>query len=181
MILVNAIADAETMLDAGALTRSELQEVFQSLTLLLAPFAPYLAAELWEALDGQGAVLRQSWPVANPALAREDRMEIPVQINGKLVTVVTLAAESDDESIKSAAMSDAKVSGRLAGRVPTVGRAPSPHLTTLLAWADAVLGRTASGWLQSDEKNWDHAVEVFSNVLEKEDGVEVSEMVVQPV
>ncbi len=59
------------------------------MVLLLAPFAPYLAAELWEELGEEGAVLRAPWPVSNPELAKEDEIgNSGVQINGKLVTVV---------------------------------------------------------------------------------------------
>ena len=63
-----------------------MHELLQTLVLLLAPFAPYLAAELWEELGGEGAVLRQPWPKSDPGLAKEDEIEIPVQINGKLVS-----------------------------------------------------------------------------------------------
>jgi leucyl-tRNA synthetase len=84
--------------------------------LMLAPFAPFLAAELWEEVGGQGAVLRVAWPVADEELARESEMEIPVQVNGKLVSVVTVPAGSDEASIKTAALDDAKVQSRIAGK-----------------------------------------------------------------
>jgi leucyl-tRNA synthetase len=84
--------------------------------LLLAPFAPYLAAELWEELGGEGAVLRQPWPKSDPSLAREDEIEIPVQINGKLVSVVRLPAGSDAKAIEAAALADEKVKARIAGK-----------------------------------------------------------------
>ena len=118
MILVNEIAAAEDSLDAGALAEAELAHLFRSLVLLLAPFAPFLADELWEEMGGAGPVLRQGWPVADPGLAREEVLEIPVQINGKLVTVVSLAIGSDDEALKAAALADTKVATRLAGRLP---------------------------------------------------------------
>jgi leucyl-tRNA synthetase len=71
-----------------------VRELLRSLVLLLAPFAPYLAAELWEELGEKGSVLRAPWPVSDPALAKEDELEIPVQINGKLVNVVRVAADA---------------------------------------------------------------------------------------
>jgi leucyl-tRNA synthetase len=61
-------------------------------------------------------IFQQGWPVADAELARESEMEIPVQVNGKLVTVVTLAAESDEEQLKAAALGDEKVVTRLAGK-----------------------------------------------------------------
>ncbi len=64
-----------------------------------------------------GIVFRSAWPVADAELAREEEVEIPVQVNGKLVTVVKVAAESDGDAVKAAAMADEKVAGRLAGKV----------------------------------------------------------------
>ncbi len=84
--------------------------------LLLAPFAPYLAAELWEELGGEGAVLRQAWPKSDPGLAREDEVEIPVQINGKLVSVIRVPAGSDAKAIEAAALAEEKVKTRIAGK-----------------------------------------------------------------
>ena len=68
--------------------------------LLLAPFAPFLCAELWSELGGEGEVLRQSWPVSDAGLAKEDEIEIPVQINGKLRAVIRLAADSSKGEIE---------------------------------------------------------------------------------
>jgi leucyl-tRNA synthetase len=54
--------------------------------------------------------------VANDELAREDEIEIPVQVNGKLVNVVKVAAGSDEETVKAAALADEKVKARNAGK-----------------------------------------------------------------
>ena len=95
MELVNEIQAADAQLAAGEVPAPVMHELLQTLVLLLAPFAPYLAAELWEELGGEGAVLRQPWPKSDPGLAKEDEIEIPVQINGKLVSVVRVPAGSD--------------------------------------------------------------------------------------
>ncbi len=116
MILVNEILAAEAKIDAGEVSTVTLGELFRSITLMLAPFAPFMTAELWEQLGGTGHVFRQAFPVADPALAREDEIEIPVQINGKLVTVIKVAADADEDAIKAAAVSDEKVAGRLEGK-----------------------------------------------------------------
>jgi leucyl-tRNA synthetase len=84
--------------------------------LLLAPFAPFLAAELWEELGYTNPIFRQEWPVADAELAREDEVEIPVQSNGKLVTVVKVPAASDEATIKAAAIADPKVVARMQGK-----------------------------------------------------------------
>jgi leucyl-tRNA synthetase len=116
MILVNEIAAAEPLMDAGRISGSVIAELFRNLTLLLAPFAPFLAAELWEQIGGQGAVFRTAWPVADAELTREDEIEIPVQCNGKLVTVIKVSVGSDGETIKAAAQADAKVAARIAAK-----------------------------------------------------------------
>ena len=116
MILVNEIAAAEPLMDEGKISGSAITEVFRNLTLLLAPFAPFLAAELWEQLGGQGAVFRTAWPIADSELAREAEIEIPVQVNGKLANVVTVPAGSDEATIQAAAQADAKVAARMAAK-----------------------------------------------------------------
>jgi leucyl-tRNA synthetase len=116
MELVNAIAASETAMDSGEVAPAVVAEVFRNLVLMLAPFAPFLAAELWEEIGGEGTVFRTAWPVADAELARESEVEIPIQINGKLATVITVPAGSDEATIKAAALADAKVVARMQGK-----------------------------------------------------------------
>jgi leucyl-tRNA synthetase len=116
MELVNELQDADAQLTSGEVPAPVLRELLQTLILLLAPFAPFLAAELWEELGGEGAVLRAPWPKSDPGLAREDEIEIPVQINGKLIAVVRVAADADAKTIETAALADEKVRARTAGK-----------------------------------------------------------------
>jgi leucyl-tRNA synthetase len=116
MILVNEVAASEAKMDEGAINVATVAEVFRTLVLLLEPFAPFVAAELWEQMGGTGVLFRQKWPEADAELARENEIEIPVQVNGKLVSVIKIAAESDEESIKAAAIANEKVAARLAGK-----------------------------------------------------------------
>ena len=116
MELVNEIQGADAQLAAGEVPAPVMYELLQTLVLLIAPFAPFLAAELWEELGGQGAVLRQSWPKSDPGLAKEDEIEIPVQINGKLVSLVRVPAGSDAKTIEGAALAEEKVKTRTAGK-----------------------------------------------------------------
>jgi leucyl-tRNA synthetase len=116
MELVNAIAASEAAMDSGEVAPMTVAEVFRNLILMLAPFAPFLAAELWETIGGQGAIFRVAWPVADAELAREAEVEIPVQGNGKLVTVITVPAGSDEATIQAAALADAKVAARMSGK-----------------------------------------------------------------
>jgi leucyl-tRNA synthetase len=116
MELVNELQAADAQLAAGEVAAPVVYELLRSLILLLAPFAPYLAAELWEQLGEEGAVLRQTWPVSNAVLAKEEELEIPVQINGKLVTVIRVAADADSAAMEAAALGNEKVQSRIAGK-----------------------------------------------------------------
>jgi leucyl-tRNA synthetase len=116
MILVNEIMANEAAMDAGGISPATVAEVFRGLILMLAPFAPFFAAEMWEQIGGEGVVFRTAWPVVNEELAREDEVEIPVQVNGKLVNVVKAPAGSDEDTVKAAALADEKVKARIAGK-----------------------------------------------------------------
>jgi leucyl-tRNA synthetase len=116
MELVNDLQASDAQLAAGQVSPPVLLELLRSLTLMLAPFAPYLAAELWQELDETGSVLRAPWPTSDPGLAKEDELEIPVQINGKLITVVRVAADAGTKTIEEAALADEKVQSRTAGK-----------------------------------------------------------------
>ncbi len=116
MILVNEIAAAEPAIDAGEVSAAAIAEILRGLTLLLAPFAPFLAQELWAELGHDGAAFRAQWPEADAELARENEIEVPVQVNGKLVVVVKVAAGSDEATVKAAALADAKVQSRIEGK-----------------------------------------------------------------
>jgi leucyl-tRNA synthetase len=116
MELVNDLQAADAQLTAGEVPAAAMHELLSSLVLLLAPFAPFLSAELWEELGGEGMVLRATWPKGDPELAKEDELELPVQINGKLVTLVRVAAGADAKTIEAAALADEKVKSRIAGK-----------------------------------------------------------------
>jgi leucyl-tRNA synthetase len=116
MILVNEMIAVEPKMDSGEIAAVTIAEIVRTLVLLLAPFAPFMAAELWEQIGERGVLLRQPWPVADAELARESEIEVPVQVNGKLVNVVTLAAGADQNAMKDAALADEKVAARIAGK-----------------------------------------------------------------
>ena len=116
MELVNEILAADAQLAAGEVPPPVMLELLRSLVLLLAPFAPHLVAELWEELGEESSVLRAPWPESDPELAKEDELEVPVQINGKLVSVIRVPAEADSKTLEAAALADEKVQARIAGK-----------------------------------------------------------------
>jgi leucyl-tRNA synthetase len=115
MELVNQLVAAEAQLDKSG-DNETLAHILDALVLLLAPMAPYLAAELWQQFGHDGPVLRAPWPQANPLLATEQFLEVPVQVNGKLRAVVKLPMGVSDEELLAAALKDAKISAAVDGR-----------------------------------------------------------------
>jgi len=93
-----------------------LAGVQRDLVLLLAPFAPYLAHELWEMLGEKGSLLKAPWPKYDPALAKEEEIEIPVQINGKLRSVIIVPVDAPEEVLRERALADEKIKGFIAGK-----------------------------------------------------------------
>jgi leucyl-tRNA synthetase len=116
MELVNALYDAEQTNAQEAIPPSLLAEVQRDLVLLLAPFAPYLAHELWEMLGEKGSLLKAPWPKYDAALAKEEELEIPVQINGKLRGRVVVPADSSEDFVVAHALADEKVQSAVAGK-----------------------------------------------------------------
>jgi leucyl-tRNA synthetase len=116
MELTNTLTAADDAFASGAISPSVTRHVLKRLVLLLAPFAPYLCCELWEALGETGGLLRSPWPGFDEALAKENEIELPVQINGKLRTLVRLAAGADDAELRAAALGDERVQAALAGK-----------------------------------------------------------------
>ena len=115
MELVNEIYGAEEARAAGVIPDSLIADVQRSIALLLAPMAPYLAHELWEMTGETSNLLKAPWPKYDAALAAEDEIEIPVQVNGKLRGLVVVRAEASEDQIKQAALADEKVGAALAG------------------------------------------------------------------
>jgi len=116
MELVNELYSAEEAIAKGRVPKALLAEIQRNLVLLLAPFAPYMAHELWETLGEKGSLLKAPWPKYDPQLAREDEIEIPVQVNGKLRSVVVVPAGSSEDAIRIAAMADEKIKAAVAGK-----------------------------------------------------------------
>jgi leucyl-tRNA synthetase len=116
MELVNVLYGAEEAIARNEVPAALLNEVQRSLVLLLAPFAPYLAHELWEMLGEKGNLLKAQWPQYDAALAREEELEIPVQINGKLRSRIVVSADATGTTVIELALADEKVRAAIAGK-----------------------------------------------------------------
>ncbi|HQJ24940.1 MAG TPA: class I tRNA ligase family protein, partial [Bacillota bacterium] len=83
---------------------------------LMAPFAPHIAEELFEARGYKKGLAHEPWPVFDPEKAKEDEIEVPVQVNGKLKDVVKVAAGIDQDELLKAALASEKVASLIEGR-----------------------------------------------------------------
>jgi leucyl-tRNA synthetase len=116
MELVNALYSAEETIAQNVIPAPLLADAQRTLVLLLAPFAPYLAHELWEMLGEKGNLLKAAWPRYDAALAKEEELEIPVQINGKLRSRIVVPVDADEEFVVEHALADEKVRAAIAGK-----------------------------------------------------------------
>ena len=88
----------------------------EKLVLLLSPFAPHIAEELWQALGQSNSLAYEPWPKFDASLAKEDSIDVPVQINGKVRSKITVPADADTAQLEAAARADAKVMEHVAGK-----------------------------------------------------------------
>jgi leucyl-tRNA synthetase len=93
----------------GQVSPAALRETLDGLVKLLSPFAPYLAQELWEQLGHAEDLLHVPWPSFDPALAKEDELEIPVQINGRLRSKILAREDMPQEELEEAALTDPRI------------------------------------------------------------------------
>ena len=91
------------------------RSVMQSFILLLAPYAPHLAEELWELLGAEGTLAYEPWPEFDESLLVESTIEIPIQIKGKVKSRISVAADISKDDLQEAARNDEKMQELLAG------------------------------------------------------------------
>ena len=105
--------------EAGAVGTSQWEEAIEIYLKMLAPVAPHIAEELWtEQLGKPYSIHQQKWPEVDESAAKEDTIELPVQINGKVRDRITVAAGASEEEIKTAALASDAVKKYLEGKEP---------------------------------------------------------------
>jgi leucyl-tRNA synthetase len=92
------------------------RRVLETFVLLLSPFAPHLAEELWGALGNNGTLAYEPWPPYDPELTKAEEIEVPVQINGKVRARLKAPAGIDNAALEQAALADAGVRAHLEGK-----------------------------------------------------------------
>jgi leucyl-tRNA synthetase len=111
--LLNEIERVEPEVDKGP-ARAALREAVETLILLLNPITPHVCEEMWGRLGQKGGLVRAAWPVADADVAREDQLELPVQINGKVRTRITVAREASEAAVRETAL--AAAASHIAGK-----------------------------------------------------------------
>ncbi|OQY87303.1 MAG: leucine--tRNA ligase [Anaerolineae bacterium UTCFX1] len=105
--------------EAGAFGSSEWDEATEIYLKMMAPVAPHIAEELWtERLSKSYSIHQQSWPQADESAAKEDMIEIPLQVNGKVRDRITVSADASEDDIKAAALASEVIQKYLDGKEP---------------------------------------------------------------
>ncbi len=117
MELLNTLSEFDA--EPGKASAAEVfavREAIEALVVMLAPFSPHVAEEMWESLGKEGGLVKTApWPVADPELARKEELEIPVQVNGKLRSRVVVAPDISEADLRALALADAKVQSFIDG------------------------------------------------------------------
>jgi leucyl-tRNA synthetase len=111
MELVNELYSSE-----NELTPAVIAEASEKLVLLLGPFAPFMAEELWSEIGMTGPVFRQQWPEYSEELAREEGAEVVLQVNGKVRSRVIVPFATPREELEKIAVSDDKTRPFISGK-----------------------------------------------------------------
>jgi len=114
MELTNAIYAAEPL--EQNISATVRKEVLELLVLMLAPMTPHLAEELWEMLGHANGLWNESWPAFNADLAKEEEVEIVLQVNGKVRGKLSIPAGAQQDAVLPLANSDTNVAAHLDGK-----------------------------------------------------------------
>jgi leucyl-tRNA synthetase len=107
MICVNELAQQ----------KCKSKEALKTLVILIAPFAPHIAEELWEALGQQGSVCDSKWPAWNEEYLVENSVKLGVAFNGKTRFDMEFAADADNDTIQKAVLADERSAKYIEGDV----------------------------------------------------------------
>ncbi|HEW81175.1 MAG TPA: leucine--tRNA ligase, partial [Nitrospirae bacterium] len=116
--LMELINEAYAFRQAGDLDPDVLRFCIKQAILLISPFAPHVAEELWRAIGEVGSVFNEKWPVWDEDIAKEDEIQLVVQINGKVRAKLMVPAGLDDETLKEKAFAEQKIREQINGKPP---------------------------------------------------------------
>ena len=96
----------------------EIKEAIQTVVILLAPFVPHIAEEMWEKLGNKESVFRAQWPEYDKNALNQSTVELPIQINGKLRSKIEAPSSADDDDIKKLVLEDPVINKWIEGKLP---------------------------------------------------------------
>jgi len=108
-------------------TLAALREALDALVLMISPFAPHTAEEMWKMLAHVGGLATAKWPSFDPEVAKADQVEVPVQINGKVRARVTVPADASDDRLRELALANTVVQSHTTGKTikkVVIGKGP---------------------------------------------------------
>ena len=94
------------------------KDAVEKFVLILSPFAPHIAEELWQRLGHTEALAYEPWPAFNAELAKEKEIELAVQVLGKIKDKIVVAADASEEQIRHMALASEKVQAAMNGKEP---------------------------------------------------------------
>ena len=121
------------MIFSNELAKEEVRprSVMRDFALILSPFAPHLAEELWGMLGNPKSLAYQAWPAYDPAFIEEDTLEIPIMVNGKVKSKITIPAAMVEEEVEKLVLKDEKVAAAIAGKAISQKRYVPKKIYTL--------------------------------------------------
>ena len=90
--------------------------MMENFLLLLSPFAPHLAEELWEKLGHKESLVREKWPVYDPKLIEDEVIEIPIMVNGKVKSKINIPSGATESEVEKLVMKDEKILAAIQGK-----------------------------------------------------------------
>ncbi len=108
------------------------KSVVENFVLILAPFAPHIAEELWQRLGHTESLAYEPWPQYDSQLIKEKEIELAVQVNGKIRDRIVVAADANDQQIQSQALISAKVNAAMGGKPPKKIRIVKPRIVSII-------------------------------------------------
>ncbi len=117
MEYLNFLYEIESQLDLNNEgDKKVLRDAFEKLALILSPFVPHFADEIWEELGNEGFTLEQPWPQYNPEWTKEEEVTIVIQVNGKVRAKIQTPANTPQEELKKVALNNDRIRKWIEGK-----------------------------------------------------------------
>ena len=116
MELANEMDACDVSADSSGQVKAVYRTAMRATVLLLSPFAPHIAEELWAEMGNDTSVLRAAWPSVDKGALARDEIEVVIQVNGKLRGRITVASDIDEEDLKAQALACESVTPHLEGK-----------------------------------------------------------------